>query len=61
MYSDHSEKKVKNKILEGGYIANPKSQNHNSSSSDYVNSGFVYNITVTYDSSKYYVITVLKK
>ena len=61
LYSDNSMSTVKDAVL-GGNIANPTSQNQNSSSRDYIIGGFVYNITVTYNSSTktYHATAVLK-
>lgn len=62
VYSDHSTKTENDKVLEGN-IANPGTQNQNSSSKDYQIGGFVYNVTVTYNSAKkdYEATAVLKK
>lgn len=61
VYSDNSEEKVKDQLLEGGTIADPESQNQNSSSKVYEINKFKYNITVNYDAStkNYYVTAVL--
>jgi hypothetical protein len=62
LYSDNSMTTVENALLEGGTISNPVTQNQNSTSKEYTIGGFVYNITVTYNSSTdtYHVTAVLK-
>jgi len=63
LYSDNNTKKVDKTLLEGGNIANPTSQNQNSSSKDYIIGGFTYTVTAHYDSgtNTYYATAVLKK
>lgn len=62
LYSDDSTKTVKDEQLEGGNIADPATEKNNKSSKDYKISGFVYTISVTYDSDNgtYHTTAVLK-
>ena len=61
VYSNGSTTNVTREVLEGN-IANPTSQNQNSSSKDFKIGGFTYTVTVTYhsDTKTYDASAVLK-
>lgn len=50
-YSNGTTEEVIAKVLEGGNISNPTTQNQNSSTRNYEILGFTYEVTVTYDKS----------
>ncbi|MDT8861977.1 hypothetical protein N0O92_17345 [Alkalihalobacillus sp. MEB130] len=61
-YSDGTSKKVVSTTLDGGNIANPTTQNQNSSTREYTIGGIVYEVTVTYDSvTKTNIVNGIKK
>lgn len=61
-YSNGTTKDVTSQLLDGGNIANPTTQNQNSSTKDYIIGGIVHEVTVTYDSiTNSFSATAVKK